>query len=131
MLEVGRGMKKRILMIDDDGLLLAAVKRLLEETGRFEVRGENHPERAIEQVLAFKPDLVILDVIMPLVDGGTVANRIMDNPRTSHVPVLFMTSTVTDAKVKEHQGRIAGRPFVAKPVDSKILLQRIDECLGG
>ena len=122
-------MKKRILMIDDDTLMLSAVKRLLEDTGRFEVRSESHPERALESVLSFKPDLVILDVIMPHVDGGTVANTLLDNPRTKNVPVLFLTSTVTDEKVKDHNGRIAGRPFVAKPVDAKTLLRRIGECL--
>ncbi|HEY8240886.1 MAG TPA: response regulator [Kiritimatiellia bacterium] len=123
-------MKKKILMIDDDPLLLTAVKRVLEDTGRFEVRAKQHPARAVDAVLSFKPDLVILDVIMPHIDGGTIANQLLDDPRTKSVPVLFLTSTVTEEKVKDFGGRIANRPFVAKPVDIQTLLQRIDGCLG-
>jgi CheY-like chemotaxis protein len=121
--------KKKILMIDDDPLLLTAVKKLLEDTGRFEVRAKQNPARAVDAVLTFKPDLVILDVIMPIIDGGTIANQLLDNPQTKSVPVLFLTSTVTEEKVKDHNGRISGRPFVSKPVDLKTLLERIDQCI--
>ena len=68
--------KKRILIIDDEASFTRMVKLNLEKTGAFEVREENLALEAVATARAFKPDLILLDVIMPTMDGGDVAAQI-------------------------------------------------------
>jgi CheY-like chemotaxis protein len=121
--------KRRILMVDDDVMLLSAMKRYLDGTGRFEVRTEHTSPKAKAAVAEFHPELIILDVIMPNMDGGDVATMLRDDPRTRDIPVIFLTSMVSQEQVQAQNGLIAGHPFVAKPAKMKELLQRIDDCL--
>src|SRR6185503_21291437 len=68
--------KKRVLIIDDEASFARMVKLNLEKSGEFEVRVENKPTYALAAAREFKPDLILLDVIMPAMDGGDVANQI-------------------------------------------------------
>lgn len=121
--------KRRILMVDDDVMLLSAMKRYLEGTGRFDVRTEHTSPKAKAAVAEFRPELIILDVIMPNMDGGDVATMLRDDPHTQAIPVIFLTSMVSQEQVKAQNGLIAGHPFVAKPANMKELLQRIEDGL--
>ncbi|HEY8240068.1 MAG TPA: response regulator [Kiritimatiellia bacterium] len=121
----------KILMIDDDELMLFAVKRFLEGTERFQVRTENKSANARKAAREFKPDLILLDVVMPTYDGGDVAKFLADDPLTRNIPVLFLTSMVTADQVEKHEGTIAGHPFVAKPAGMKEILRRIEVMLAG
>jgi DNA-binding response OmpR family regulator len=84
-------MGKRILVVDDDENILNLEKTILEQRG-FEVTGAVGGAEALE-VLAKKPfDLVLLDVMMPEVDGFTVCRKIKENPRLKDLPVIFLTA---------------------------------------
>jgi putative two-component system response regulator len=113
-------------MVDDDELMLSAVKRFFEGTGRFVVQTEKNSARARAAAREFKPELILLDVVMPTYDGGDVANFLGQDPATRDIPILFLTSMVTKEQVEKHDGTIAGHPFVAKPAGLKEILRRVE-----
>lgn len=73
--------KKRIMLIDDHPKFTQSMKIYLESTGAYEVREVNSGRRALAAVRHFKPDLILLDIIMPGMDGGDVAARDRHRPR--------------------------------------------------
>ena len=107
--------KKRILIVDDEKSLTNLLKLNLEETGQYEVRVENWPEDAIQAAREFKPDLVLLDIIMPRLPGGNVAAQIDSDPQLAGTPIVFLTAAVRKHQVEENEGIISGRPCLAKP----------------
>jgi CheY-like chemotaxis protein len=119
----------RILMVDDDELMLFAVKRFLEGTGHYVVRTESKSPQARRAAREFKPHLILLDVVMPTYDGGDVATFFSQDPELKSIPILFLTSMVTPDQVEQHDGAIAGHPFVAKPAGMKEILRRIESTL--
>jgi len=113
--------KKRLLVVDDEVSFTRLLKLNLERTGEYEVCVVNGPGEAIEQARRFKPDLIILDVMMPEVDGGTLAARFNETHSLEGVPIIFLTAAVRREEVQSRHGHIGGYPFIAKPVDLKEL----------
>ena len=101
-------MKKRILLIDDEPSFTRALKLHLEKSGAYEVTEENRGEMALETARRFKPDLILLDVMMPDVDGGEVASEIRSDAKLKNTPIVFLTA----ALAKDEQGIISGFPFI-------------------
>jgi two-component system phosphate regulon response regulator PhoB len=122
--------KKRILVIDDEPSITRLLKLNLEQTGLYEVREENKGARAIETAREFKPNLVISDVMMPDVAGGEVAAQFRDDPALRRVPVIFLTAAVRKQELGGPEAVIAGRLYIAKPLDVKSLLTAIERILG-
>ncbi len=122
--------KKRILVVDDEKDLTLLVKLNLEKTGRFEVLEENRANRAIPAAREFKPDLILLDVMMPESDGGDVLARLKSEPTLKDVPVIFLTAMVLKNEVGSKGATIGGRPALPKPVQTETLLNAIDRALG-
>ncbi len=122
--------KKRILAVDDEPSITRLLKLNLEQTGRYEVREENHAAEALETVRQFHPDLVISDVMMPEVAGGEFAAQLRDDPTLRRIPVIFLTAAVRKEELGGAEGVIAGRLYVAKPLDVKSLLVAIERILG-
>ena len=102
--------KKRILVVDDEVGFTRLLKLNLEQTGQYEVRVENWAEDAPRAVREFRPDLIFLDVMMPRLFGGDVASKIRADPSLKDTPIVFLTATVTKARVQEHEGLISGFP---------------------
>lgn len=123
-------MEKRVLAIDDEPGLTRLVKSFLETDGRFQVREENSPLLAVAAAREFQPDLIILDVNMPRMDGGTVASQIREIPELRAVPIVFLTGTVSRGEVGEGCASIGGRRFMAKPVSGKGLIETVGNVLG-
>jgi DNA-binding response OmpR family regulator len=123
-------MKKRILVVDDEVGLTRMVKRGLEATGKYVVMEENVGGRAVAVAREFKPDLVILDVMMPEVDGGTVAAELAETKDLKHVPVIFLTAIVTEQETEPTGSFIGPHTFLAKPVQLKNLISCIDKHIG-
>src|SRR4051812_1526863 len=107
--------KKRILLVDDERSFTTLLKLNLEETGNYEVRVENWPEDAFKAAKEFKPDLVLLDIIMPRVPGGNVAAQITEDPELKDTPIVFLTAAVRKHQVEENEGIICEHPCLAKP----------------
>ncbi|MEQ2007228.1 MAG: response regulator [Limisphaerales bacterium] len=116
---------KRILIIDDEPSMTRMIRLTLEMTKRYQVREENQAAHALTTAREFKPDLILLDVIMPGVDGGELARRIKADPVFGQVPVIFLTGTVTKREAAE--GAVtAGYPLLPKPVSLKILVETME-----
>ena len=118
---------KRVFIVDDESGFTRLLKLTLEKSGRYVVREENDGTQAWLAAREFKPDIVFLDVVMPKIDGGDVAQQIRSDPSLAHVPIIFLTAIVS---AKEGGHEIGGFPFLAKPVSLEALVQCIEEHLG-
>src|SRR6201996_5745309 len=104
--------KKRLLIVDDESGFTRLLKLTLEKTGNFTVREENDGTRAWLVAREFRPDIVFLDIVMPKIDGGDVAQQIRSDPLLANVPIVFLTAIVSP---KETRNEIGGFPFLGKP----------------
>lgn len=119
--------KPRILIVDDDVGVTRTLRMYLEETERFDVRVENEGAKAVDVVRDFLPDLIFLDIVMPDVDGATVAATIRADPQIGETPIVFLTALVSRNEVARGGSQIGGHPFLAKPVDPDIIIEYIDK----
>ncbi len=102
--------KRRILVIDDDVRLSQTLKRLIEFERPFDVLVENDPLRAVQTALRWRPDVIVLDVIMPHKDGGTVAAEIREQPALADVRVVFLTSILDREEAAVRGNTLGGDP---------------------
>jgi len=121
--------RRRILIIDDEKGFTAMLKLNLESTGNYEIRIENDSTKAVDTALQFRPDLILLDIIMPNMEGPDVAMELKNHELLQDIPVVFLTATVTKDEVDSQDGKIGGHPFVAKPSSLAVLLHSIEKTL--
>jgi CheY-like chemotaxis protein len=119
--------KKRILLVDDEKSLTNLLKLNLEETGNYEVRAENWAEDALPAAREFKPDLILLDIIMPRMPGGNVAALIDEDPLLKGTPIVFLTAAVRKHQVEENDGIICEHPCLAKPASIEEVVATIEK----
>ena len=122
-------MKKRILAVDDEPAFTRMIKLNLEQTGRYEVRTENLGRRAIEAAREFRPDLILLDVMMPGVLGSEIAAQLQADPALRAIKFVFLTAVVTKGEALRSSGPIGGHTFVAKPISAEDLCRVIEDHL--
>src|ERR1700677_2716407 len=115
-------MRDRILIVDDESSARAALELLLKREG-FDVKSATDGESALVECAAFRPDLILLDIMMPGMDGFEVCRRIKAAPETRLTPVVLITGlTATEDRIK---GINAGADdFLCKPIDLNELLAR-------
>ena len=117
---------RTILVIDDEAGLTRLIKLSLEATGRFTVVVENDATTATATAERIKPDLILLDVMMPGADGGQIAEQLQARSATRTIPIVFLTAAVQEREVSERGGKIGGFPFIAKPVGKEELIAVIE-----
>ncbi|MEO8351499.1 MAG: response regulator [Chthoniobacteraceae bacterium] len=121
---------KRILVIDDDEGLTGMVKLNLEATGDYEVRVENHSLQALETAREFRPDLILLDYVMPDLDGGDVTASLQNDPFLRSIPVIMVTALVSNQETgPDGTVRAGGQVMFAKPIKLANLLRCIEKHL--
>ena len=122
----GGGMAKTILIADDEPNQVAILQALLSERG-YKVITALSGEQALAKAVNFQPDLVILDIMMPKMDGTEVAMLLKHDMRTKQIPIFFVTAVITP----EDQARVSGNPnlIFAKPVKLNELLQAIENAV--
>jgi len=115
--------KARILIVDDEASYVQLLRFILERNG-YEVAEAHDGEEALRMIMPFAPDVVLLDVIMPTMDGFEACQRIKNDPATAHIPVLMVTSlSDRDDRLK---GIAAGaNDFLNKPVDAEEVSLRV------
>jgi len=122
-------MKTKILVVDDETAITHMIKLNLERTGLYQVQEENSGKRALETALEFMPDLILLDVMMPDMQGDEVATLLKQNEQLKNTKVVFLTAIVTRDETANGHHIIGGNLFIAKPVKTKDLLCLIDKLL--
>lgn len=120
----GNDEQAHILIVDDVPVNLQALESILQTRG-FRVTKANNGEQALEAVAAEKPDLILLDVMMPKMNGYEVCQHLKDNPATSKIPVIFLTGRNDSYSVIK--GFASGAlDYVVKPFHAPELLARIN-----
>ncbi len=122
--------KKRILVVDDEASITRLLKLNLEQTNDYIVRTENDAKAALSAAEEFLPDLILLDVMMPGLDGGELASRFQASAKFKAVPIVFLTAAATKGEVYARGGKVGGLPFLAKPVDLAEVVACLKQQLG-
>ena len=120
-------MKKRILVVDDEPDFTSMLRLTLESHGYFEVREENDPDRARAAAREFGPDVVLLDIMMPEMEGSEVAAALKADPVTRDVPVIFLTALVSQADAPLGSCRSGGHTFLPKDIRVEKLIRCIED----
>jgi CheY-like chemotaxis protein len=119
--------KKRVLLVDDDEIYLSIIGEILKD--KYEVITANSGKGAMEHLhKEFVPDLILLDILMPDLDGWETFIRIRAINSLQDVPIMFLTSIVESAEVK-HAQELGAADYVTKPYKIENLLNRIERIL--
>lgn len=121
--------KKKILIVDDEKSVTEMVREYLEQTERFEAREENLGAQVLEAAREFRPDLILMDEVMPDLNGNEVYTRLRKDGELQGIPVIFLTGLVTKNETEAQEGMIAGHVFIAKPIIFEELTGIIDKHL--
>lgn len=123
-------MSKKILVVDDDQAVAESLARGLRALGGYDVRVEIRGREALSAARGFRPDLIVLDIVMPEMDGSEVAAALAADSVLERVPVVIMTGLVGREEVERVSTDPAGRRIVAKPVEPAELIAIARELLG-
>ena len=110
-----------ILVIDDEAEITEIIETFLKDAG-YQVLVENSSVMGIERAKSFKPDLILLDIMMPFMDGYEVCEELKKNKETENIPVIFLTGK--DARSDEGKSfKAGGDMFIKKPFNCERLLE--------
>ena len=112
-----------ILIVDDNSANLGVLSDALSQAG-FEVRVAKSGKMALERVKYALPDLILLDVMMPEMDGFETCRRLQANPETTHIPVIFMTA-LSDTANKVEGFQLGAVDYITKPFQQEEVLARV------
>ncbi len=120
--------RPRVLVVDDDDAVVKLIVRLLEKEGRYDMATAADGFEAGIQIARFRPDLVILDLMMPHLDGFKVCSSIRSEPETSELAVLVVTGYDDDENLQ--RAREAGADYcMTKPLSMEALSKKVGELL--
>lgn len=121
-------MSKTVLVVDDEKMTRDLLRLMLKGTG-FTILEAEDGFAAMEQVAAHSPDIIILDVMMPGMDGLAVCRKLRSEPETADLPVIMLSAKTTPTAIQD--GLEAGaNKYLTKPVGFKELLDNIQDILG-
>lgn len=122
-------MAKRVLIVDDEPNIVTALEFLLEKRG-YEVKVAVNGEQALAQLDAFRPDLVLLDVMMPKVSGYEVCQRMRSQPQWQGIKIVMLSAKGREVEVSKGMS-LGADLYVTKPFSSAELVATIDNLLTG
>ena len=116
--------KRKVLLVDDDPEIIELLNRALLDDGRFEVKLAGNGFDAGMMVKEYRPDLIVLDVMLPDINGKEVCHRVRADPNLEEVRIICISGMVEDDKIAEL--KLAGADdFVHKPFDVDMLIERM------
>jgi len=122
-------MKKKILLVDDDKTFTQVVCFNLEGTGRFEVRVENTGGRGLSVAKEYKPDLILLDLMIPDMSGDKIAHQLKHSKDTRSIPIILLTAIITKKETNDHDNILGNYTVLAKPIEIDKLISAIDKSI--
>jgi len=120
--------KKKILIVEDEESLLKLESILLTSKG-YEVRGVANGQAALEAIAEEKPDLVLLDIMLPEIDGFEVCQRIKADPETRDLPVIMLTAKKSRDDMARGE-KVGADWYITKPFKSAMVIETIQRFLG-
>ncbi len=119
---------KKVLLVDDDPDFVEAIRTVVEKGG-YKVEVAYDGKEGLEKVPEFKPDLVILDVMMPVMDGHAACDKLKSNADTADIPVILLTAVADHVSSSTYSHRdmleSEAEDYIPKPVEPQELLDRI------
>lgn len=116
---------QKILVVDDDESILDAISLVLEDEG-FQVETVTKGNETYEKVEAFKPDLILLDVLMSGNDGRHICKTLKQSPIYSHIPIIMISA---HPSARESISECGADAFLAKPFEAEDLIQYVEKHL--
>ncbi len=123
--------RPRILLVDDDEAVLDLLQSRLLALGRFEVFAVLRAREVLARLAEIRPDLIISDIDMPGMDGGSLAAALRDREAGRRIPILFLSSMISLAESDAGHGQVGGWPMLSKKTPFDKLLVAIDQSLSG
>lgn len=117
---------KRILVVDDDDDVLETIQLVLE-IGGYDIEPLNNAELVFDRIHDFKPDLILLDVVLGKIDGGLICSQVKSHPETKHIPVLMMSGLYNLKEIQDLE--CAPDDFMSKPFKMDVLLEKINKLI--
>jgi two-component system, cell cycle response regulator len=121
-------MAAKVLVVDDEPWIVKIVESRLKAAG-FDVITAGGGKEGLRQCKLFTPDVAVLDIMMPGMTGGAVAEAMKDDPALRHIPVIFLTALVTKGEAAKARGP-GGPYYLAKPFKGEELLDMVRKVLG-
>lgn len=118
----------KILVVEDEHDIVEVVRMGLEKEG-YEVDAAYDGVEALEKIKLNKPDLIVLDIMLPKLDGYSVNLKLKENPETKSIPVVVITGRVHLKELLEIREEITVAAYLEKPFPLKLLVEKIKELL--
>jgi DNA-binding response OmpR family regulator len=121
-------MPKKILIVDDEPSIIVPVQFLMEKSG-YDVMVAFSGEEAIEIVAEKKVDLILLDIMLPVIDGFEVCQRIRENPQWNKIKIILLTALGSEANVEKGLS-LGADAYITKPFSNVDIVEKVKELLG-
>lgn len=121
------GMVKKILIVDDEPSITVPLKFLMEQN-HFAVKVVHNGEDALTAIDQFTPDLVLLDVMLPTVDGFQVCQQIRENPRHKDLKIVFLSALTRDLDIAKGN-TLGADAYITKPFSNADVVRQVNDLL--
>ncbi len=118
----------KILVVDDEPEIVRVIVKIMEARGHEVTTAIDGPT-ALEKVAEAAPDVIILDLNLPKMDGFEVCRRIKSNPDTMHIPVVMMTAAYVRVEDAEHGTALGADEYVTKPFLREVLIHNVERLM--
>lgn len=120
---------KKILIVDDEPNIIVPLEFLMEQN-HYEVRVAETGERALEIIPAYEPDLILLDIMLPGIDGYEVCQKIRKNPKFNQVKIIFISAMARSIDVAKGM-ELSADEYITKPFSTADVVKKIKTLLEG
>lgn len=120
---------KKILIVDDDYGVVMPLEFLLKHNG-YRVKAVQNGEDALQMVSGFMPDLVLLDILLPSIDGFEICQTIRENARFGDIKIIFLTAMVRDVDIAKGLA-LGADAYITKPFSNVELIDALKDLLNG
>ncbi len=121
-------MPKKILIVDDEPNIIVPLEFLMEQNN-YKVKVAENGEEALELTATFEPDLILLDIMLPGMDGYEVCQKIRMNPKYKTIKIIFLSAMARTIDIAKGMGLDAD-DYITKPFSNSYVVNRINELLG-
>lgn len=121
-------MSKKVLIVDDEPGVVKMVRYLLEKNS-FTVVSANEGEAGVKLAIEEKPDLILMDIMMPVIDGNEATRRLKENEVTKQIPVIMLSALGQEGDVAKSL-ELGAMDYIVKPFHPQELMDRVKKILG-
>ena len=120
--------KRKVMIVDDESDFLKIAKINLENTGKYEVQTSSDARDIISRVKSFNPDVILLDILMPKIDGAEACRMLNEDSAGERIPIIILSALDTD-KDKLMMYKLGVVDFLVKPIEKDELIAKIEKAL--